>query len=394
MDKQMIKYIGILCGLLLLIVIYFLLTRSSGIKLEYRDIEAKMVSAARSYAKDHPKVLPTSLNSSQTISTKLLTSEGYLNDISSYAKDDVNCNGSIEIFQTIEGVYNYVPSLSCGKYFETQKLSAKIIEDNLGGTIEGPGLYVRYNGQFLTNENDLDRLPADEYVFRGEGIKNYIKVEDSLWRVVAIDQEGNILAILVSGLRKGSTWDNRYNSETSRYEGVNEYTLNGISSRLMQSVDNVFNEKVALEDAPYSSRIKYLVTPMTLCYGKRSPSDSSIDGSSECSDILEDVYMGVLPAYYYMSASLDENCDSTTSKSCGNYNYLASISDSSWWTLTANSKNTNEAYMVNKRVLTSETCSYTNEVKPIILIGKRAAYSKGTGSKDDPYIIRYFPKNS
>ena len=394
MDKQMIKYACILGGLLFIVVVFFLITGAGGQKYEYRDMELMMVRAARQLAAEDPKVLPTAENSSQTISAKRLMDGGYLDNLSDMAMDETTCSGEVEIFQTKKGIYNYVPQLNCGKYWTTQKLADKIVEDNLGGTVQGPGLYVRYDGEFITDENDLDRFPADEYVFRGEGVKNYIKIEETIWRVVAITADGDILAILTNDLSKNSSWDNRYNTEVNKSEGINEYELNGIKSRAMQAAINVFEEKTGLIDGSYSARIKYLASPMELCYGKRATKDEGNDGKLECDKKTSEIYMGLLPAYYYMSASLDENCVRTTSKSCGNYNYLASIDDSSWWTSTANSDNTNEAYVVTGRVLKSETCSFPNEIKPVMLIGKRAAWSKGTGTKDDPYIIRYFKKNA
>ena len=272
------------------------------------------------------------------------------------------------------------------------KLSTKVINDSL--TTQGPGLYARYDGNFITNDNDLDRISAvDEYVFRGDGVHNYIKVQDTLWRIVAIDADGNLLAILVDELTTNTSWDNRYNVETSKYYGINDYEVNGNKSRAMQAAEKVFNEKIGLVDKAYSSRIKYMVTAMDICVGKRSKDDTGNDGSIECKKVLEGQYMGLLPVYYYMSASLDENCIKATSKSCGNYNYLASIG-TTWWTATANSENTYEAFAVYEKSLKPEVCSYTDEIKPIAKFGARSVYSKGSGTKEDPYIIRYFKKNA
>lgn len=393
MDKQMLKYFGILGVLIVVMILFFMITGSGGGKYEYRDIELLMVRAARKYATENPKILPSSENSSQTISSKTLINLGYLEDLSTYAMDETNCNGSVEIYQTISGIYNYVPTLNCGKYFNSKKLSEKIIEDNYGGTTQGPGLYVRYDGKFLTDENDIDRLPADEYVFRGDTVNNYILVEDMLWRVVSIDKDGNIIAIMVDNIKGNTTWDNRYNAETLDYDGVNEYEMNGIKSRIMQSAEDIFNEKVALIDKLYSGRIKYLVAPMDVCVGKRSPSDEGNDGSVECQKVLENQYIAALPVYSFMSASLDENCVRATSKSCGNYNFLASVG-SGWWTATGNADNTSEAYVLRGRVLISQSCSYRDGIHPIIAFGSRSMYSKGSGTYDDPYILRYFMKNA
>ena len=395
MDKQMIKYLGILVALIVCIIVFFAITGSINAKLDYREMETLLVKAARNYAKDNPKILPTSEDSSQpSINAKTLENLGYISDLSSYAKDDTTCTGEVEIYQTYPGVYNYVPRLSCGeKYYNYKTLSEKIIEDN-GIASHGAGLYARYDGKFLTDDNDIDILPADEYVFRGDSVNNFIKVETTYWRVVSIDKEGNLLAILVSDLGSSTNWDNRYNIETKSYEGINDYENNGIKSNAMQAVENVLAEKIRLASDLYSSRVKYLISKYDLCVGKRSLDDEGRDGKIECKKVLENQFGGLLPAYYYMSASLDENCTKLSSKSCGNYNYLASYTSTSWWIMTADSDSTNGCYLVESRTVKPTECFYIYDFKPVVKFGSRSIYSAGKGTKADPYIIRYIPKNA
>ena len=128
---------------------------------------------------------------------------------------------------------------------------------------------------------------------------------------------------------------------------------------------------------------------MNLCIGKRSVEDTDISGNVECSVILEDQLVGLLPAYYYMSASLDPNCETITSKSCGNFNYLSQFDDF-WWLMTANSANTNEAYTVSKKYAEASLCNYKADIRPTIKLGSRAVYLEGDGSKDNPYQIRFY----
>ena len=46
------------------------------------------------------------------------------------------------------------------------------------------------------------------------------------------------------------------------------------------------------------------------------------DGSIEKSSLLEKQYIGLLPLYDYINASIDTNCNSALTESCTNYNYL------------------------------------------------------------------------
>ena len=69
------------------------------------------------------------------------------------------------------------------------------------------------------------------------------------------------------------------------------------------------------------------LTTYTLCIGKRNDLDTSKDGSIECSSPLENQYIGLLPLYDYMNASLDSICLNANSKECQNYNYLTILID-------------------------------------------------------------------
>ena len=158
----------------------------------------------------------------------------------------------------------------------------------------------------------------------------------------------------------------------------------------MENALKFYNGEVVLMDKePYSEKTRYLTVPMSLCVGKRNQTDSDISGSIECQTILENQYVGLLPAYYYMSASLDDSCNSIVSKNCGNYNYL-SYFDDYWWLLTANSENTNEAYNISRKFAESTLCSSRSNIRPIIMLGSRAIYDSGDGTENNPYIVKYF----
>jgi len=396
MDKKMYKYIAILLGLIVLLVIFMWLTNlvTGGSKLSYVGLEEKMVSATKKYVEKYPNVLPSAPNSSITISSTNLINDGYLNELNSYIKNEnVICNGSVEIFLSNDDYYNYVPNLSCGNLYSSIKLYDKVIADNEYGVVSGSGLYQRVNGEFILDENKLtDAGNSDtfEYVFRGDEVNNYVKLDDNYWRIVSINDTNDMLLIYVGHIQRTTAWDDRYNEVVNKNQGVNIYEQNGIKSRAMESVEAFYNEEVTLMNKEkYSSKTKYLITPMNLCVGKRNTTDSDMSGKAECSVILEEQYTGLLPAYYYMSASLDDNCTSIVSRNCGNYNYLSQFNDY-WWLLTANSETTNEAYNVSRNTAQSNLCSSRSNIRPVILLGSRALYESGIGTEDDPYIVKFF----
>ena len=127
--------------------------------------------------------------------------------------------------------------------------------------------------------------------------------------------------------------------------------------------------------------------------GKRKATDKDSSGKIECSQRLDGQYVGLLPAYYYMNASVDENCDTITSRSCGNDNYLSSFNDY-WWLLTANQEASNEAYQVFKTYARSELCIAKTNVKPTVLLGNRVLWESGDGSSNNPYTIKFYADES
>lgn len=395
MDKKLGKYVVILVGLIIVIIIITLLSNmiTGGAKYSYETLEKKMVAAAKKYVSDHPgKIDGITPNDSDQLSVNFLTNQDYLGDLSSMNKDGVTCGGEVEIYKTIDGNIDYVPNLRCGTKYETKKLATKIIEDNDGGTVSGSGLYQRINGRFATDYSDLTGGGSDsfEYVFRGDEVKNYLQIDDNLYRIVSIDENNDMLLIYTGYLQKSVAWDDRYNDATKKNQGINEYENNGIKSRALENVESFYNgTTILLNKEKYSDKTKHLLVAMNLCVGKRKETDSDMSGRIECSKTLEDQKAGILPAYYYMSASLDPNCNSITARACGNYNYLANFNDY-WWLLTANAENTNEAYVVQKRYAETNLCSNKAGIRPIIKLGSRVVYNTGDGSASNPYTVKYY----
>ena len=399
MDKKLIKYGGIIVGVLIIIVIFSLLfnTATGGTKLSYDRIETKLVNAARSYVKDKTKagvdILPESyLSDSYYLSSDILVNEGYLNDLSEYAKDETICTGGVNIYNVGNNIYDYVPELTCGAYHETLRLVDKVLKDNDNGVTHGSGLYLKSNGKFIVNENELNLVTSDnyEYVFRGDDVNNYVMIDDNIWRIVSIDSENNLLLINASHSQKTFAWDDKYNEEVNKYQGVNTFEKDGLESTAYKALKEFRNGTMLFENREkISEKTNYLLTPMNLCIGKRSTEEKDISGKVECKTVLENQFVGLLPAYSYMSASLDPGCDKITSKSCGNFNYLSQFDDY-WWLLTANSDNTNEAYAVSKKTADTNLCNYKINIRPTIKIGGRAIYEEGNGTKSNPYTIKYF----
>jgi hypothetical protein len=201
-----------------------------------------------------------------------------------------------------------------------------------------------------------------------------------------VDDEEDILLIYNENIQKGASWDKRYNEEVNKTQGINTYIDNGVKSAAIEKIESFIAGDEKLENkTKFSSSLKYIVVPMNLCIGKRAMEDKGTDGSIECKTVLENQKAGLLPAYMYMSASLDPTCEKTGDKSCGNNNYLAAYNNS-YWLVTSNSEKSNECYYVN-RSITSGVCSSNTSFKPIIKITGRVQYTEGDGTSKNPYVI-------
>jgi hypothetical protein len=88
-----------------------------------------------------------------------------------------------------------------------------------------------------------------------------------------------------------------------------------------------------------------------------------------------------------MAASLDENCTTTISKSCINYNFLATYNSTSW-ALTALSDDTKSALRYSRNGLRKTEASISSKLNLTAFISKRAFYKSGTGTLTDPYIMK------
>lgn len=366
LNKKMIIMLASVIGVIVvLIIIMMLFLGGKGKNLSYDKIEEKIVIAAESYYNDNEDELPSS--GTKSIDVDTLVSEGYLNELSKYTKEGVTCDGKAFVTKTASG-YSYRVNLDCGKEHKTKTLSSVVTKDVV---TSGSGLYK------TTQVNPYDNSNThDVYIFKGDSVKNYVKVGDFYWEIVKVYENGEIAVLGDPDLLRVN-WDNRFNVNVGEYHGINEYKI----SRMLDSI----NEEVVEDDDGYLN-IKSLITTHTTCTGKRSLDDTSRDGSAECSETLEEQYFSLLPVFDFMNASLDKNCIKAEDASCYNYNYLATGSDE-WWTITGVGDNTRDVYYFDN-TLQHDYASRTKAVRLYVHLDANVAYVSGTGTYDDPYIVK------
>lgn len=356
---------AILGGTAILLLVLYIMSLGNG-SYSYEEVEVVLSNAAESYFKDYPDSLPQSDGDIVEIDSSNLVVAGKMKDLSEYVGDGVACTGTVQVTKAGND-YLYTPFLNCGDSYLTINFADKIKSDN---EVVSSG-----NGLYSTNSN---------YVFRGENINNYVQLDNSLWRIVKITSNNNVVLINDKGIDNYQPWDDRYNEESLYESGINTFNV----SRVKDYLDKVYtNPDEDLDEEILSSKDKARMTTYNLCVGKRSSSSESKNNSEECKQTVKNVRLGLLTLSDYMYASLDGNCKNSTTRSCMNYNYLAMNEE--WWLSTASSEDTYSVFKIDRNgVIKKETAGAYSKVRPVIYLNSNVMYKEGKGTEAEPYIVK------
>lgn len=361
--KRLLLFGGVvLGGAILLFLILFLLSLFMQKTYSYDDIEKIMTNAAKEYFEDHPKKLPSSANQRVEIDVDTLVSYEYMDEMVEYTGEELTCTGKVAV-QSNGSEYLYIPRLECGDDYVTQSLNEVVTKKVV---TEGDGLYQLGNN----------------YVYRGENVNNYLQLEQSLWRIVKVTEDGELMLILDAPTFESVTWDDRYNSVVGYNLGINTYSASRIRDSLETYYKTNDEDNAILSDDDRSKTVSF-----DLCIGKRKTTDTLKDNSLECSEVLQDQKIGLLTVSDYMTASLDSNCKTTVDYSCQNYNYL--VSSYKWWLVTASSENTSEAYSISTSgILENTTTSSYMYPRAVIMLDSNVLFKSGKGTESKPYKVK------
>lgn len=361
--KKLIIMGCVFIGLIVLIICGSLIYNKFFYRKTYSEIEDIMVSAAKEYYSKHKSKLPSEVGEIQSIKVSDLVSSEYMKQISEYVKDDeILCKGSVNVTK-INDKYRYTPILDCGNDYSTVLLT-DYIKNNTKVVSSNEGLYSMNN----------------ELVYRGEKVKNYASFAGYEWRIVKITED-KVVLILNEKIKESETtyWDDRYNIEKNDTVGINDYSV----SRAKEYLNTLYNDNTI-----FSDNDKLLLSNFDLYIGKRNDDDKDKSGLLEKSKIIENQYIGLLPAYDFMNASLDNNCTTTASLSCSNYNYLNTY-DWNWWTMTGDSNSSYKVYRCsNYDSIYLSSASSNAYFRPVIHLVSDAVYVSGNGSSSKPYKFK------
>ena len=365
--KQLIKLMIIVMALFFgLLIILWLVSVIMPKSYTYEQVEEIMKKAAIEYFAEYPENLPKGEGQGIEIDCANLVAAGKMKDLSNYVGEGNACTGTVQVQKSGDD-YLYTPYLNCGEEYATMELYKAVVSQ---GTVN--------QGQY-----GLYRIGSD-YVFRGEKVNNYVELDEGLWRIVKINAKGNVVLVKDEAVGSPVPYDDRYNEEKEWKSGINAFG----ASRLKDSIENMYqNPDKDLKEVFLSKEDKQRIVTFNLCVGKRAESDTGNDNSIECKTTQANTKVGLLTVSDYMRASIDSNCTTTISKSCTNYNYLKT--DFSWWSVTANSASTSEAYLIDDggSIESNMTTIYAY-IRPVIYLNERTMYKSGEGTKSKPYKLK------
>ena len=366
--KRMFKMMGlIVIGMIILLGVLYILSLFQKKDYSYSKIEKILEDAAISYFKDNPSSLPSDEGNIVEIDASNLITAEKMQDLSYYTKEGVTCSASVQVEKT-SSEYLYTPFLNCGENYTTEELYKKLVKE--GNVVSsGYGLYAN-NGS---------------YAYRGEKVNNYLQLEESLWRIVKITPNNNVVLISESGVLYENIWDNRYNEINKYNSGFNNYS----SSRMREYLDKIYNNPSKnKEEVLLSNKDKTKLVAYNVCTGKKNGKSTLKDNTEECSEVLQNQKYGLLTLSDYLFASVDSTCYNALSKTCQNYNYLVK-KGKSWWLGTGDTDNNSIVYAVSSSgAVSKQVASNSHVVRPVIYLNSKVLYKSGNGTKEKPYKIK------
>lgn len=354
------RLLGILVALLIVFIVIIIVVALAGNrKVSYEQLENIIIRAAKNYSESNSLYTKEELYGNKEIKVSTLIEKGYMKSLTKYLGEEKTCEAYVLVYKNLDR-YTYIPKLKCSDGYESISLKEKIVDEKNIVT-SGGGLYTIGN----------------KYVYRGELVDNYAVYSGNTWRIISIDETG--IKMIQQNESGYTVWDNRYNSEYGYASGINSFE--GVeASRLKTSIMSLYNNgKVITEQA------KAIIVPREYCVGKRASNNTDLSDSVECQTLSELMGATTLTAAEYLIASLDEGCKSLKARACSNYNYLAKL-NSTYWTTTATTENTGNAYVVSSTIQSAQT-SMSYALRLVVTVTGDINYKGGTGTKADPYIL-------
>ena len=338
----------------------------------YIEMENKVQAAAIKYIRKNQSLLPKTTDQVRKIKLDTLISNKMISELHALEDSNVKCSGYVDIIKKSSNKteYRYTPYIKCGKYYETRTI----------------GDYIKSTEKVVTTGEGLYNL-NNTYYFRGEYPKNYILLGERMYRILEITEDNNLKVISSEKTENSYVWDDRFNTEKNDYYGINIFSKSRLKENLEFLYENTDENKGEIF---FSNTEKEYIVEHDFCVGRRSMSDVSINSESECKETIP-LKVGVISLNDYYRSSIDSSCTTINKQECNNYNFLFSLVNgrkSRFITLIANADNSYTFYRINYGVLETKNTYIDNSLFPVIYLDKNILYKSGSGTSEEPYIVR------
>ena len=355
MNRRLKRNLLIIAGVFVLLFIILLIfggNKNDTQRLNYVQIEQKLVDASKKYL-EKTELFPQEQADTVIVSSEVLISNNYIKSFDKMTKD-TNCFGQVTIQKSGES-YNYMPYLICDNY------RTKTFKNEIASQVRDDS----EDGVYLVN---------NEYIYRGAKVNNYLKIGEDMWRIIKVTEDGYLKIIKEEHNYNYYTWDNRYNIELNEYSGLNDFDKSKIEDTLNNSYEKIKSGK------------EYFV-PRYLCINTVQLKSTMSIYSNNCqSKSIKQVYMDLPNIYDLTLASLDENCKVLSDKSCNNYNYFKKFFTGSW-SIDKIKDSTSKVAYNSIGYISGEDAKNQKEIYIIGYINSNNIIKSGDGSESNPYIF-------
>ena len=228
----------------------------------------------------------------------------------------------------------------------------------------------------------------DVYYYMGSNPKNWIQFSGYYWRIIKINADGSI-KLVFEGVKNDTTITENGTVGSYQYDSSNSnnYASSSIKSFLQSWYDSSIVDKN-----------KAKVQSTEWCIGKitydtnGTPKETFLN--NECSSTSTSSPISLLSGSDYLYASADTSCLTaykTTGdygNSCKNNNYLYK-SGYNYWSITGDVTSSDVWEIKSSGSLGSPIASSnSSNVRPVINLIGSVIIDRGTGSFDNPYILK------
>ncbi len=352
--KDKIYYI--MGGTILLLVILIVISSCSNSNGDYSSIEENMKNAATNYYKERNKLLPKEEGGVVKVSLSTLIEAELIKEIYDPKNSANKCDGYVEVYNS-KGEYVYVPFLVCKGNYEPNYLNEKVKADTPNEL--GDGVY------------EID----GEFRYRGENVKNYVKFNDSVWRIIKVDSQGDIKIVRIfENDDQRYAWDTTYNPVRDSETGLNTDFQTSNTRRVLKGYYDSLSKEA-----------KVRLVPKTLCVGAYGE-NSNIEKANDCVYQIENQYFVMITLLDVKYASTNDKCVKVSSIECNNRNYLTQDKINGW--IGAVDSETNyKVFSYNYGVYVTSASAQKRIPQVVYLTGKTLTV-EGNGTKETPYILK------